>query len=157
MVIRDELYEIGIEQRRKMFGTAGADAIVDHTTGVNDKIEDFVTRQTFGDVWQRPGLSIKDRSKVTFAMLVATGKPHELRVHARGAIANGVTPVELREIVLQALLYCGIPAAVEGTRGLNEVLRDLGISPTLDGEAEETRRRKPGSKAAGKSGKKHKK
>jgi 4-carboxymuconolactone decarboxylase len=143
LVIRDELYEIGIEQRRKMFGTPGADAVVDHTTGVNDKIEDFVTRLTFGDVWQRPGLSIKDRSKVTFAMLVATGKPHELRVHARGAIANGVTPIELREIVLQALLYCGIPAAVEGIRGLNDVFRDLGIPPILDGEAEETRRYRP--------------
>lgn len=148
MVIRDELYEIGIEQRRKMFGTAGADAIVDHTTGLTDKIEDFVTRQTFGDMWQRPGLSVKDRSKVTFAMLVATGKPHELRVHARGAIANGVTPIELREIVIQALLYCGIPAAVEGLRGLNEVFRDLGIPPVLDGEAEETRRYRPGGPKA---------
>jgi len=150
VVIRDELYEIGIAQRRKMFGNAGSDAIVDHTTGLNDKIEDFVTRECFGDIWQRPGLSIKDRSKVTFAMLVATGKPHELRVHARGAIANGVTPVELREIVLQALLYCGIPAAVEGIRGLNDVFRDLGIPPILDGEAETTRR----VKASGKSEKK---
>lgn len=145
MVIQDDLYEIGIEQRRKMFGTPGADAIVDHTTGLNDKIEDFVTRQTFGDFWQRPGLSLKDRSKVTFAMLVATGKSHELRVHARGAIANGVTPVELREIVLQATLYCGIPAGVEGIRGLNEVFRDLGIPPVLDGEAEQTRRQRPGA------------
>ncbi len=152
MVIRDELYEVGIAQRRKMFGTPGSDAVVDHTTGVNDKIEDFVTRQTFGDVWQRDGLSIKDRSKVTFAMLVATGKPHELRVHARGAIANGVTPIELREIVLQALLYCGIPAAVEGTRGLNEVFADLGIPPVLDGEAERSRRWRPeGSKPAKRS------
>jgi len=148
VVIRDELYEIGIAQRRKMFGTPGSDAVVDHTTGVNDKIEDFVTRQTFGDIWQRPGLSIKDRSKVTFAMLVATGKPHELRVHARGAIANGVTPIELREIVLQALLYCGIPAAVEGVRGLNDVFRDLGIPPILDGEAEATRRMKSESPKA---------
>jgi len=139
MVIRDDAYVVGLNQRRAMFGSAGAEKIVDHTTDINDKIEDFVTRETFGDLWQRPGLSLRDRSKVTFAMLVANGRVHEMRVHARGAIANGVSPVELREIVLHALHYCGVPAGVEGTRALTEVFADLGIGPELDGEAERTR------------------
>ncbi len=139
MVVQDELYEIGIRQRRAMFGAAGAEERVGSTTGLDDKVEDFVTRTTFGDIWQRPGLGLADRSRATFAMLIATGKSHEARVHARGALANGVTPVELREIVLQALLYCGIPAAVEGLRALGEVFAEAGISLDLDGEAERTR------------------
>lgn len=138
-MVRDELYEIGIEQRRKMFGSAGAEDQVDHTNGLNDKLQDFVTRYCFGDIWQRPGLSITDRSKVTFAMLVAAGKPHETRVHARGALENGVSPVELREIVVQSVLYCGIPAAVEGLRALEEVFVERGVDLDLDGEAARTR------------------
>ena len=139
MVIRDELYEIGIRQRRAMFGAEGAEGRVDTTTDLNDKLEDFVTRTTFGDIWQRPGLSLADRSKVTFAMLLASGKEHELRVHAVGALENGVSPIELREIALQGLLYCGIPAAVLGTRVLREVFEASGIGELLDDEAESTR------------------
>lgn len=118
-----------------MFGPAGADNIVDNTTDVNEKLEDFVTRTCFGDIWQRPGLELADRSKVTLAMLLATGKTHEIRVHMRGALQNGVTPLQLREIVVHSVLYCGIPTAVEGVRAMNEVFADLGISTELDGEA----------------------
>jgi 4-carboxymuconolactone decarboxylase len=139
VVIRDDLYEIGIRQRRVMFGPQGAEARVESTTDLNDKLEDFVTRTTFGDIWQRPGLSLAARSEVTFAMLLANGKEHELRVHAEGALENGVSPIELREIVLQSLLYCGIPAAVLGVRVLREVFEARGISEVLDGEAETAR------------------
>ncbi|MCR2764015.1 carboxymuconolactone decarboxylase family protein [Microbacterium sp. zg.B48] len=139
MVIRDELYDIGMQQRRAMFGTQGAEARVDTTTDLNDKLEDFVTRTTFGDVWQRPGLSLAARSEVTFAMLLANGREHELRVHAEGALENGVSPIELREIVLQGLLYCGIPAGVLGVRVLREVFEARGIGDALDGEADATR------------------
>ncbi|MDX2376348.1 carboxymuconolactone decarboxylase family protein [Microbacterium sp. LRZ72] len=136
--MRDELYEVGVQQRRRMFGAAGAEDQVDHTTDLNDKLQDFVTRYCFGDIWQRPGLSIPDRSKVTFSMLVAAGKPHEMKVHARGALENGVTPIELREIVVQSVLYCGIPAAVEGLRALETVFAEMGVARDLDGEAEAT-------------------
>ncbi|WP_235928622.1 carboxymuconolactone decarboxylase family protein [Nesterenkonia haasae] len=134
MVIKDELYDVGIEQRRHMFGQAGAEDQTDNTSGLNDKIQDFVTRYCFGDIWQRPHLSPTERSKVTFAMLVATGKPHETRIHARGALANGVSPVELREIAIHAALYCGIPAAVEGLNALEEIFAEKGVSLDLDGE-----------------------
>lgn len=137
MIRDDDLYAIGLEQRRKMFGPAGADDQLNNTTDLNDKLQDFVTRYCFGDIWQRDGLSTADRSKVTLAMLLATGKPHEIRVHVRGAIANGVSPIELREIVVHAILYCGIPAAVEGMRALEEILGELGIELSLDGESEQ--------------------
>ncbi|WP_246126103.1 carboxymuconolactone decarboxylase family protein [Nesterenkonia populi] len=137
MVTKDELYEVGIAQRRHMFGHEGAEDQTEHTTGLNDKIQDFVTRYCFGDIWQRPGLETLDRSKITFAMMVATGKAHETRIHARGALANGVTPVQLREIAVHATLYAGIPAAVEGLRALEEVFAEKGIDLHLDGEGQQ--------------------
>lgn len=126
-MIHDELYNKGLEQRRRMFGRGGAEDQVEHTTDINDKLQDFVTRICFGDVWQREGLSVADRSKITIAMLLATGRPHETRVHIRGGIENGLSVEEIREIVLHSMLYCGIPAAVEGIRALEEILAEKGL------------------------------
>lgn len=139
-MIRDDLYDIGLQQRRDMFGPTGAEGQVEHTTDLNDKLQDFVTRYCFGDIWQRDGLGVADRSKITFAMLIALGKAHELRIHARGALANGVSPLELREVVVHSILYCGIPAAVEGLRALDEVLQERGLTADIDGEARATAR-----------------
>src|SRR5699024_9360388 len=89
MGMKDTQHEAGMELRREMFGPGGSDNIVDNTTDVNDRLEDYVTRVCFGDIWQRPGLELVDRSKITVAMLLATGKSHEIRVHMRGALQNG--------------------------------------------------------------------
>lgn len=134
-MIHDELYDIGLEQRRKMFGPRGAEDQVEHTSDINDKLQDFVTRTCFGDLWQRPGLSTGDRSKITIAMLLATGKPHETRVHIRGGIANGLSVHEIREIVLHSMLYCGIPTAVDGLRALDEIRLELGLPSQIDDES----------------------
>lgn len=134
-MILDDAYDIGLQQRRTMFGPAGAEQQVEHTTDLNDKLQDFVTRVCFGDIWQRDGLSYAERSRITFAMLIAQGKSHELRVHARGALANGVSVLELRELVVHSILYCGIPAAVEGLRALEEVLAEREMPLDLDGES----------------------
>lgn len=134
-MIRDELYEVGLAQRRHMFGEAGAEGQVEHTTGLDDRLQEYVTRTCFGDIWQREGLEIVDRSKVTLAMLIAQGKSHELRVHVRGALANGVSATQLREIVVHSILYCGIPAAVEGLRALDEVFTEQAISLELEDES----------------------
>src|SRR5690625_3146681 len=108
MATQDAQYEAGLALRREMFGPGGSDNIIDNTTAINKKLEDYVTRVCFGDIWQRSGLERADRSKITLAMLLATGKSHEIRVHMRGALQNGVTPLQLREIVLHSVLYCGI-------------------------------------------------
>lgn len=139
-MIRDELYEAGLNLRMQMFGQAGAHDQVEHTSDLNDKLQDFVTRNCFGDFWQRDGLSVKDRSKITIAMLIATGKHHEIRVHLNGGLRNGLTPIELREIVLHSILYCGIPTAVEGLRALEEVLSAEGIESPLDDESKKSNR-----------------
>lgn len=135
-MIRDELYDKGLEQRRTMFGPGGAEDQVEHTTDINDKLQDFVTRNCFGDIWQREGLSTADRSKITIAMLLATGKAHETRIHIRGGLANGLSVEEIREIALHSILYCGIPSAVDGIRALEEIMAEQGLTPRAAGAAE---------------------
>jgi 4-carboxymuconolactone decarboxylase len=108
-----------------MFGPAGAEGQVDSTNELNDKLQEIVTRWCFGDIWQRDGLGPSQRSMITVGMLLALGRSHELNIHLRGALRNGVTPEELREICLHAILYCGIPAGVEGIRTLDAVLREV--------------------------------
>ncbi len=108
-----------------MFGEGGADKQVYGTTELNDKLQEIVTRWCFGDLWERAELSHKIRSMITVAMLLAAGKVPELNIHMRGALANGVTAVELREICLHSILYCGIPAGAEGIRTLDAILADV--------------------------------
>lgn len=121
-MIRDELYEQGLDVRREMFGSAGAEQQTENTRDINDKLQEIVTRWCFGDMWTRPDLDRRTRSMITVAMLIAMGREFELNIHMRGALANGVTAEELREISLHAILYCGIPAANEGLRTLDALL-----------------------------------
>lgn len=132
-MLYDDLYDVGIAQRRRMFGPEGAEGQTDATTDLDDKLQEVVTRVCFGDIWQREGLAVVDRSKITVAMLVALGRAHEIRVHLRGALANGVSPIELREIVLHSFLYAGIPSAVEGMRALKEVLAEQQVDLDVEG------------------------
>jgi 4-carboxymuconolactone decarboxylase len=138
MIIRDSMYDLGIELRRTMFGAAGAEGQVGIATDVDEKLQDFVTRYCFGDIWQRPGLDLSDRSKITLAILIATGKSPQIRLHMRGALENGVSPVELREVVIHSMLYCGIPAAVEGISALYEVLDEKDIDTKIDDDPNNT-------------------
>lgn len=121
-MIKDNLYDVGLELRRSMFGPAGAEDQVEHTSDLNDKIQEVVTRYCFGDIWQREGLDKKTRSLITLAMLVALGRSHEVRIHLQGGLANGLTEEEIREVMLHSFLYCGIPAAMDGFRAAEEVL-----------------------------------
>lgn len=124
-MIKDSLYDVGLELRRSMFGPAGAEDQVEHTSDLNDKIQEVVTRYCFGDIWQREGLDKKTRSLITLAMLVALGRSHEVRIHLQGGLANGLTEEEIREVMLHSFLYCGIPAAMDGFRAAEEVLSQV--------------------------------
>ena len=129
----DDRYETGIAIREAMFGPQHAQAKIDAATDFTRDFEVLVTNYCFGEVWGRdgedgrPGLDRKTRSMLTLAMLVALGKPIEIRVHTQGAIANGVSKDEIREILLHAAVYAGIPAAVDGFRNATEVLDSLGV------------------------------
>jgi 4-carboxymuconolactone decarboxylase len=124
-------FETGLALRRDMFGPAGADKALEAATDFSRPLQEMVTRYCFGEVWQRPGLDRKTRSMLTLAMLISNGRFTQFAAHVRGAIANGVTELELRELVLHAQLYCGIPAAVEATAICEGILRsaDRSVPP----------------------------
>ncbi|MGY6709289.1 MAG: NAD(P)-binding domain-containing protein, partial [Rhizobiaceae bacterium] len=118
-------FEKGLDLRRKMFGPEGAELQVDNATPYLAPMQDIVTRICFGEVWQRPVLDLKTRSLLTLAMLTAMGRQHEIKIHTKGAIANGVTREEIREMMVHAFLYCGIPLMVDAMRASEEVLDQL--------------------------------
>jgi 4-carboxymuconolactone decarboxylase len=135
-MIKDTYFDAGAELRQAMWGPGSLDQ-VHSATELTDKLQDIVTRFCFGDVWQRDGLSLRERSLVTVAMLIALNRPHELRIHMEGALANGATEVELREVALHAVLYAGIPAGVGGIRTLGELLAELRPDSPLRAAAED--------------------
>jgi 4-carboxymuconolactone decarboxylase len=124
-------FETGLALRRDMVGVGGADKALDAASDFSRPLQEMVTRYCFGEVWQRPGLDRKTRSMLTLAMLISNGRFTQFAVHVRGAIANGVTEFELRELILHAQLYCGIPAAVEATTICEGILRSGDQSPPL--------------------------
>ena len=125
MAAHDDSYEAGMQIRREMFGPAGEER-VKAATSFTRPLEDVVTRYCFGETWARPGLDRKTRSMITLAALTAMVRPNQLKVHVRGALQNGVTPEEIREILLHTAVYAGIPAGVEAFGAAAEVLDKAG-------------------------------
>lgn len=121
----DQVYETGLQIRRQMFGADITDRQIADADDFTRDLQHLVTRYCFGEVWGREELSLKLRSMLTVAMLTALGREAELKIHVRGAIANGATKDEIREIFLHAAIYCGIPAAVGGFRSAREVFAEL--------------------------------
>src|SRR5215510_14503049 len=117
-----ERYAKGMEVRRAVLGDAHVDRALARTTPFNRDLQDLITRYAWGEVWTRPGLPRATRSLVTMAMLIALHRDEELRLHVRGAIANGVSHDEIKELLLHAGIYCGMPAAHSALRVVEEVL-----------------------------------
>ena len=97
------------------------------TNEFNAPLRRFSEENAFGDVWQRPGLDPKFRSLLCIAMLTALNRPAEIRIHVGSALNNGATMSEIREVLLQSVLYCGIPAAIDATKVAEEVLKERGL------------------------------
>ena len=104
-------YEQGMKVRRAVLGNAHVDASLKNRNEFNEAFQDLITRYAWGEVWNRPGLPKQTRSMITLAMMVALNHPEELRMHIRAALNNGVTRDEIREVLLQTAIYCGVPAA----------------------------------------------
>jgi 4-carboxymuconolactone decarboxylase len=121
----DEVYERGIAVRDEMLGSEHGRAKVESQSAFTADFENMVTRYCFGEVWTREGLPRAQRSMITIAMLIALGRPQEIRVHVKGAIANGVTKEEISEIIMHSAIYCGVPAAVDGYRQASAMLAEL--------------------------------
>jgi 4-carboxymuconolactone decarboxylase len=118
-------FETGLQIRRDMFGPGGADERLANATDFTRPFEEVVTRYCFGDTWSRPQLDRKTRSLITLAALTALTKPNQIKVHVRGALANGCTVEEIREVLLHTTVYAGVPAGVEAFTAASEVLAQL--------------------------------
>lgn len=123
----DKTFQRGLEIRREMFGSEGAEQQTEAATDFTWPLQDMVTRYCFGEIWDRPVLDRKQRSMITLAMLIALGRPHEIKIHVRGGLKNGLSKDEIREILVHSMLYCGIPASVDGYRAAQEVLKEEGL------------------------------
>ena len=120
-----EKFEKGLEIRREVLGAAYVDKSVEAATDVTAPLQKLVTEWCWGEVWSRPGLDRRTRSFLNLAMLTALNRPHEIKLHVRGALNNGVTRDEIGEVVLQAAIYCGVPAALDTLRVVNEVYTQI--------------------------------
>lgn len=120
-----ELFEAGLAVRREVLGHDYVDASLEsNSDDFGRPMQELVTEYCWGTVWRRDGLPRRTRSLLNLAMLTALNRHHEFKAHVRGAIRNGVTEEEIREVLLQAAIYCGVPAAVEGFRLAREVLEE---------------------------------
>ena len=106
-----EEYDRGMEVRREVLGDEHVDAAVARTTELTADFQDFITRYAWGEIWSRPGLDRRTRSFITLTALVALGRFEELELHLRAALRNGLTHDEIKETLLHAAVYCGVPAA----------------------------------------------
>jgi 4-carboxymuconolactone decarboxylase len=120
----DERREQGMKVRRQVLGDEHVDRATAGTTELTRDFQDLLTRYAWGEIWSRPGLDRRTRSCITVAMVVALNRPEELALHLRAALRNGVTKDELREVLLQTAVYCGVPAANNAFRIAQEVLGD---------------------------------
>jgi 4-carboxymuconolactone decarboxylase len=120
--VNDDLRQRGMKVRREVLGDTHVDKAVAGITAFTAEFQDLLTRYAWGEIWSRPGLDRRTRSCITIAMLVALGRDQELVLHLRAALTNGVTQEEIKEILLQAAVYCGVPAGAAAFRTAAEVL-----------------------------------
>jgi 4-carboxymuconolactone decarboxylase len=120
-----ELRDKGLAVRKAVLGAAYVERSFETADEFSLPFQEFVTEYCWGAIWTRDGLSRKSRSLVNLGMLSALNRSHELRLHIRGALNNGVTLEEIREVFLQVAIYCGVPAAVESFRCAREVFAEI--------------------------------
>lgn len=126
MALRPEFdnpkFKEGLAVRRDVLGHEYVDRQVQNPDEFTLPFQKLVTEWCWGEVWTRPGLDRKTRSLLNLAMLTALNRPHEIKLHVRGAINNGVSVAEIQEVFLQAAIYCGVPAALDAFKVAKEVL-----------------------------------
>ena len=120
----DPTHEPGMEVRREVLGDEHVDASVGRTTPFTADFQDLITRYAWGEIWTRPGLDRKTRSCITLTALMARGQLEELALHVRAAVRNGLTEEEIKEVLLQGAIYCGVPAANAAFAVAQRVLDD---------------------------------
>jgi 4-carboxymuconolactone decarboxylase len=107
----DDAYERGLKVRREVLGDAHVDRATENATAFTADFQELITKYAWGEIWSRPGLDRKTRSCITLTALIALNHHEELAMHVRAALRNGLTPDEIKEVLLQSAVYCGVPAA----------------------------------------------
>ncbi len=117
----------GLKTRREVLGAEYVDKAMAAVDGFNAEFAELLNTYCWNDIWNRPGLPRQTRSMLNLAMLSALGRSHELKLHVNGALNNGLTKEQIREVFLQVAIYCGVPAAVESFRCAKEVFKERGV------------------------------
>lgn len=121
-----DLFDKGLEIRKSVLGEEFVNKSIDGADEFNMPMQELVTEYCWGKVWGRDGIEKKTRSLLNLAMISALNRPHELRMHIKGAMKNGVTKDEIKEVFLQVAIYCGVPAGVDSFRIAKEVFEEEG-------------------------------
>lgn len=127
-----KLFDKGLSTRREVLGADYVDAAIANADAFNLPMQELVTQYCWGEIWNRPGLDRRTRSLLNLAMITALNRPHELKLHIRGALTNGVTHEEISEVFLQAAIYAGVPAAIDSFRLAREVFLEESESRKKD-------------------------
>ena len=123
----NEKFERGLALRKQVLGAEYVEKSMASADSFSMPMQELSTEYCWGHVWTRPGLALRDRSLINIAMISALNRPHELKLHVKGALNNGVTKDEIREVLMQTAIYCGVPAAVDSFRNAREVFKELGL------------------------------
>ena len=122
-----EAFEKGLKTRREVLGAEYVDNSIKNADVFNMPMQELVTEYCWNEIWNRPGLDRRTRSIINLSMITALNRPHELKLHVRGAINNGLSKEDIQEVFLQAAIYCGVPAAIDSFRCAKEVFAEMGI------------------------------
>ena len=120
----DDAHERGMRNRREVLGDEHVDAAIERTSDFTADFQDFITRYAWGEVWDRPGIDRRTRSAITLTALIAVGRFDELEMHVRAAVRNGLSEDEIKEVLLQSAIYCGVPAANSAFAVAQKVLEE---------------------------------
>lgn len=120
----DDRFERGLQLRREVLGAEYVDRAMARADDFTRPMQELSTGWCWGEVWSRPGLSRRDRSLLNIGMISALNRPHELRLHIKAALGNGLSREEIREALLQVAIYCGVPAGMDSTRIAAEAIAE---------------------------------
>jgi len=125
--MNQELFDKGLKVRREVLGAEYVDNALKSADDFTRPIQELVTQMAWGEIWTRPGLDRRTRSFMNLAMITALNRPHELKLHVRGALNNGLSKAEIMEVFLQTAIYCGMPAALDSFRIAKEVFAEMKV------------------------------
>jgi 4-carboxymuconolactone decarboxylase len=125
--MNQDAFEKGLKTRREVLGADYVDNAIQNADDFNRPLQELVTEYCWNEIWNRPGLDRRTRSIINLSLLTALNRPHELKLHLRGAINNGLSKQDIQEVFMQTAIYCGVPAAIDSFRTAKEVFKELGI------------------------------